>query len=592
MTLLHSALPLLLLLAGRAITTVTHAFSMGMLTPRPKTPPRIIQGGMGIRISSWKLAREVSKKGELGVISGTVMDTVMIRALQLGDPDGAFRRALATFPDQDMVQRIVDKYYIEGGKAEHQPYKHLPMWSLDPQQSLLEATIVANYCEVWLAKHENDGTPTNGLVGMNLLTKVELPTIPSLYGAMLADVDYILMGAGIPMAIPGFLDNLAKGKDCIQTIDIKGTLVKNVTPDPVLTFSPAQFWEQAGKPHLNQELVETAIKRPQFLPIVSSVVLAQSMLKRASGEGPTRGIDGFVVELPTAGGHNAPPRGFHLDPVNKSHLDSLNEKGEPVYGPKDEVDLLKFLKAASGLPFWMAGSYAKPDKFAHVMEIGGAGVQVGTAFALAEESGMQDETRQEILNHLQIADLEVYTDPVASPTGFPFKVLNLENTLAQAEEYQKRPRVCNLGYLRTAYVRDDGKIGYRCPSEPVDAYVKKGGDIEATEGRKCLCNALCSDAGYPQVTKQPGKNNGIYIEKPLITIGDDVNSCRKLIRFDEATGRLGYSARDVVDYLVSEWEGAAASLKEEETTKSDGASAVLTKKKTQKDTKISPTFAP
>lgn len=46
--------------------------------------PRIIQGGMGIRISSWKLARAVSQQGELGVISGTVLDTVMVRELQNG----------------------------------------------------------------------------------------------------------------------------------------------------------------------------------------------------------------------------------------------------------------------------------------------------------------------------------------------------------------------------------------------------------------------------------------------------------------------------------------------------------------------------
>lgn len=47
--------------------------------------PRIIQGGMGVRISSWKLAREVSQKGELGVISGTAMDTILVRTLQDGE---------------------------------------------------------------------------------------------------------------------------------------------------------------------------------------------------------------------------------------------------------------------------------------------------------------------------------------------------------------------------------------------------------------------------------------------------------------------------------------------------------------------------
>ena len=46
--------------------------------------PRVIQGGMGVRISHWKLAREVSLQGELGVISGTALDSVFVRELQMG----------------------------------------------------------------------------------------------------------------------------------------------------------------------------------------------------------------------------------------------------------------------------------------------------------------------------------------------------------------------------------------------------------------------------------------------------------------------------------------------------------------------------
>lgn len=46
--------------------------------------PRVIQGGMGIRISSWQLAREVARQGELGVISGTAIDSVLVRELQMG----------------------------------------------------------------------------------------------------------------------------------------------------------------------------------------------------------------------------------------------------------------------------------------------------------------------------------------------------------------------------------------------------------------------------------------------------------------------------------------------------------------------------
>jgi NAD(P)H-dependent flavin oxidoreductase YrpB (nitropropane dioxygenase family) len=103
---------------------------------------------------------------------------------------------------------------------------------------------------------------------------------------------------------------------------------------------------------------------------------------------------------------------------------------------------------------------------------------------------MKDETRQEILQQLSKHNLQVHTDPVASPTGFPFKVLNLPDTLASKHNYEMRGRVCNLGYLRTPYVKPDGAIGYRCASEPVSQYVKKGGFEAATEGRKCLCNAL------------------------------------------------------------------------------------------------------
>ena len=506
---------------------------------------------MGVRISKWELAREVSKKGELGVISGTAMDTVLVRELQNGDPEGSMRRALATFPDQDMANRVLDKYFIEGGKEPTKPYRSIPMWSVKPAQHLLEVCVLANYCEVWLAKHEDDGTSIDGVVGMNLLTKVQLPTVPSLYGAMLADVDYIIMGAGIPMKIPGLLDNLAECEDCKQQID----LVDHTDDSVVLEFSPKGFWEAAGKPEL-----ATPLKRPDFVPIVSSVVLAQSLLKRATGKGPTHGINGFVVELNTAGGHNAPPRGFKYDAKSKTHAADLNDRGEPIYGAKDDVDLKKFVKASKDLPFWFAGSYADPHKLCEIVEAGGAGVQVGTAFSLSKESGMAKDAKQEICNTIaEKGDMDVFTDPVASPTGFPFKVLGLEDSLADESHYSERPRACNLGYLRDMYKKEDGTVGYRCASEPVDEYVKKGGEIEATLGRKCLCNALCANIGCPQVQPKTG-----YMEEMLITIGDDVNNCRRYMKQDE-NGNWSYSASDVIDYLLSEYEAQGNQvLKKEE----------------------------
>ena len=221
--------------------------------------------------------------------------------------------------------------------------------------------------------------------------------------------------------------------------------------------------------------------------------------KRAQGNGGkgTKGIDGFVIEMPTAGGHNAPPRGFKYDAEAKSHALALNERGEPVYGTKDEVDHVTFRKAVKGPPFWMAGGYGKPEMLESVLAVGGQGIQVGTAFAFCEESGFDDEAGA--LHQDARGRARRVHRPVASPTGFPFKVVQLDD-LSSKEKYENRPRVCNLGYLRHAYQDDKGRIGYRCAAEPVEDWIKKGGDISATVGRKCLCNALMADAGYPQIS--------------------------------------------------------------------------------------------
>jgi nitronate monooxygenase len=202
---------------------------------------------------------------------------------------------------------------------------------------------------------------------MNLLTKVALPTIHSLYGAMLAGVDYVIMGAGIPIKIPGILDALADGEDCSLPIEVSGAPSDEESFS--MDFSPKAFWKGTGSRHV----AETTLKRPAFLPIVSSTTLAQSLLKRSNGKGPTKGVDGFVVELNTAGGHNAPPRGWHFE---------AGDSAEPTYGDKDMVDVKAFAKVAKGLPFWFAGSYGSRAKLDEILEGGGSGVQVSRARSL------------------------------------------------------------------------------------------------------------------------------------------------------------------------------------------------------------------
>ena len=132
---------------------------------------------------------------------------------------------------------------------------------------------------------------------------------------------------------------------------------------------------------------------------------------------------------------------------------------------------------------------------------------------------------------------EVFTDPLASPTGFPFKVAQLAGTTSAPDIYEARIRTCDLGYLREPYAMGEGEIGYRCSAEPVDNYVAKGGKIEETVGRKCLCNTLMANIGHAQ-TRRDGSD-----EPALITVGDDLNTIAQFI----APGHESYSAADVVE---------------------------------------------
>lgn len=246
----------------------------------------IIQGGMGIGVSNWNLARSVSTTGQLGVISGTALSTIFVRRLQNGDEDGSIRRALRHCPLQKTVEKLLDRYFLEGGRKAGQPYRLAPMYSLDSSDHLISLTIVANFVEVWLAKEDH-----TGIIGINLLEKVQLPTLASLYGAMLASVDYVLMGAGIPRAIPGVLDHFAVGLPTDLRVTVEGDTSEN---GHSVHFDPAQFM---GSP-------APVLRRPQFLAIVSSYTIANTLVRKASGR-----IDGIIVEATSAGGHNAPPRG-------------------------------------------------------------------------------------------------------------------------------------------------------------------------------------------------------------------------------------------------------------------------------------------
>jgi len=460
---------------------------------------------MGIAVSNWRLASAVSRLGQLGVVSGTALDQVFARRLQDGDPGGHMRRAVDRFPFPEMAGRIWNSWYIAGGKPAMQPYKRPTPATKDGPRDVRELCIVANFAEVFLARegHENS-------VGINYLEKIQLPLLASAYGAMLAGVSYVLIGAGIPLKIPGMLDSLAVHEPAVYPLPVTGAQEGD---DTTMNFAPREYMEYDLPP----------LKRPDFLAIIASNTLAITMVRKANGK-----VNGFIVEGPTAGGHNAPPRGKPI----------FNDAGEPVYGERDVVDLTKLRELE--LPFWLAGGYGRPEKVREALDAGAAGVQVGTAFAFCNESGLTREYKNEVLKEVAAGSARVVTDPIASPTNFPFKVVRLEGSVTEPEVYAGRPRICDLGYLREAYRTAVGAIGYRCAAEPVTVYKSKGGKPENTAGRKCLCNALMANIGLAQIRNK-------YVEKGLITSGDDLT---ELTPFLPAEGWV-YTASDVVERLMS-----------------------------------------
>ena len=505
---------------------------------------KLIQGGMGVYVSNWRLAKTVAMERPgitVGTVSGTALDVVFVRLLQLGDPGGHIRRALAAFDKQFGVaigRKICERYFIEGGKAPTARFKNSPKQivyaqdggnvipppdqqvgpvALTLDEDMVELLIATGFAEVWLAKEGHSGK-----IFINFLKKVELPLIYTMYGAMLAGVDGVIVGAGNPDGLPEVCSRLANNETVSSDLLVlyrESGETFNVPFDPRLVAD--------GK------LAQNPLRRPAFLAIVSLenlvIALAQSQ---------TEAPDGFIIEHHTAGGHNAGPQG----PLKK------DEKGQPIYGAKDEPDLQAIRQA--GLPFWLAGGYGSREKLGQAIAAGAFGVQVGTVFALTEESGMKPAFRCAILNDLKKGtdDASLVHTTLFSPTGFPFKVVQLDGTLAEETVYAARRRICDIGLLEQRGLdkpSSDGtrRLFQRCPAAPVEGFINKRGLKFNTEGRRCLCNGLIACVGLGQINKQ----NGEMVEEPaIVTLGNHLDGVRRLSR----QGQTTYWVRDVVSEIL------------------------------------------
>ncbi len=332
------------------------------------------------------------------------------------------------------------------------------------------------------------------------------------------------MGAGNPDGLPAICASLANHEAVTRSLAV---LYAGPGEEFSITFDP--------KTVAGGVLAQAPLRRPAFLAIASLEDLVMAL-----ADSDSRAPDGFIIEHHTAGGHNANPAG----PLIK------DAEGQPIYGERDEADLAAI--RAVGIPFWLAGGYGSHARLEVALALGAYGVQVGSTFALAEESGMKPEYRSAILKELRNGtdDAALVKTTIFSPTGFSFKVAQLKDTLSEEDIYEARRRVCDIGLLQQrgfSKPDEDGTrtLFQRCPAAPIDAYVKKRGLERNTEERRCLCNGLLAAVGLGQVKKISGE----WTEEPaIVTLGNRLDGVRRLSR----QGQFPYHAQDVVADILGE----------------------------------------
>src|SRR5690606_6805231 len=189
-----------------------------------------------------------------------------------------------------------DRYFIEGGKAPDARFRSAPMQlvrthdgrityplpegpaavvPLKLDDDIIELLIATGFAEVWLAKEGHSGK-----IFINFLNKIELPLIYTLYGAMLAGVDGVIVGAGNPEGLPALCRQLAQHAAVAHEISV---LYRETGEEFVIAFDPRQV---AGG-----RFAVRPLQDPAFLAIVSLEDLVKVLAESESAP-----PDGFIIE--------------------------------------------------------------------------------------------------------------------------------------------------------------------------------------------------------------------------------------------------------------------------------------------------------
>lgn len=343
----------------------------------------IIQGGMGIGLSSYQLAGAVSREGGLGVLSSAALDRIL-------------------------SARHGKKFKARDAAA----------------QDVRDAKEIAR----------------GGPIGMNIMVAVINQYEDSVLGSMDGGVDAIISGAGLPMGLP-----------------------------------------EIAKTHPRADDVA-------LVPIVSSGRATDVIFRRWSRSG--RLPDALVVEGPLAGGHIAwRDVDEAMSPANR--LENLLQ---------EVFEVTK--KWNHPIPVIAAGGVYTQADIQRYIDMGCAGVQMGTRFLATEESGANADYKKMLVECTE-DDIELASKP-GSPCGMLFRVLKKSPFYQQALTRERAPK-CDKGYLLNKG---------NCPSK------------YENEKTFCICNGLLAS-----INMNP-------TEKELYTVGSSAPRIDRIMTVKELMAEL------------------------------------------------------
>ncbi|HEY5388453.1 MAG TPA: nitronate monooxygenase, partial [Thermoleophilia bacterium] len=166
-------------------------------------------------------------------------------------------------------------------------------------------------------------------------------------------------------------------------------------------------------------------------------------------------------------------------------------------------------QACGDFPVIVAGGIYTHQDIRRFLALGADGVQMGTRFLATHESSASDAYKQAVLRACP-EDL-VVADRPGSPCGLPFRVLR-ESPMYQSALIRRRPPKCDKGYV---LLRDAEGRFTRCSAK------------EDNERSFCICNGLCSSAGY-----------GADTEEPLYTAGTTAARVDRILSVEDLMAEL------------------------------------------------------